>query len=234
MQPTKFDPPTNPYAPPLVSSAVSMPDTGPLRPFQTIWTHPRDTVRRIVKQDPALHVMLLACLAGVGETLDRASMRNAGDQMPLIAILGVACVIGPLGGLLSLWISSHLIRLSGTWIGGIALRDHIKTAIAWGSVPLVFALPLWIPQLLLFGSDMFTEEMPRLEAQPLLLIPFLLIGLLEIVLALWSVVIVCNTIAEVQGFRSAWRGLANIMLAGAVLLVPLLLFVVGIILLVRM
>jgi hypothetical protein len=148
-------------------------------------------------------------------------MRNAGDNMPMAAIIGVACVFGPLGGLLSLWIGSHLIRLSGKWIGGAGNREHIKTAIAWASVPTVFALPLWIPQILLFGSDMFTEETPRLDAQTMLLIPFFAMALMEIVLSVWAFVLLCNTIAEVQGFRSAWRGLGNIVLAGAVVVVPL-------------
>lgn len=196
-----------------------------LNPFITVWTSPRDTVRRIVADNPELHVILLACLAGVGETLDRASMRNAGDKMPIAVIIGIACVLGPLGGLLSLWISSHLLRWTGRWIGGTANREHLKTAIAWATVPAVFALPLWIPELLLFGSDLFTEETPRLDAQPLLWIPFIAIAVVEVVLGVWSFVILCHTVAEVQSFRSAWRGLGNVLLAGAVIIVPLFLIV---------
>jgi hypothetical protein len=202
-----------------------------LKPFRTIWTRPRDTVRRIIAVNPELHVVLLICLAGIGQTLDRASMRNAGDKMPMAAIIGVACVFGPLGGLFSLWVGSHLIRLSGNWIGGVGNREQIKTAIAWASVPSVFALPLWIPQIVLFGSDMFTAQTPRLDAQPNLWIPFLAITLAEIVLAVWAYVMLCNTIAEVQGFRSAWSGLGNIILAGAIIIVPLLAVVFGVVLL---
>lgn len=227
----------NPYATPLFSSEKSKAIAGEeflaeeLKPFRTIWTRPRDTVRRIITENPELHVVLLVCLAGIGQSLDRASMRNAGDNMPMAVIIGVACLFGPLGGLLSLWIGSHLIRLSGTWIGGAASREHIKTAIAWASVPAVFALPLWILQILLLGSEMFTEETPRLDAQPMLLILFLAIVLAEFILGVWGFVLLCKTIAEVQGFRSAWRGLGNIFLAGAVIIVPLVLIVFGVTLL---
>ena len=93
------------------------------------------------------------------------------------------------------------------------------------AVPAVFALPLWIPELLLFGSDMFTEATPRIDAQPILAIPYLAIGFVDIVLAIWGVVLLCNTVAEVQGYRSAWRGLWNIVLSGAVIVAPLLLMV---------
>jgi hypothetical protein len=199
-------------------------------PFGTIWVSPRETVRRIVAENPQLHVMLLTCLAGVGQALDRASMRNAGDKLPLAAIIAVACIIGPLAGLLGLWISSHLIRLTGSWIGGTGNRQHLKTAIAWSGVPAVFSLPLWIPQLLLFGSDLFTKETPRLDAYPILLIPLIAFSLTELALAIWSIVLLCHTIAEVQGFRSAWRGFSNLLLTGAIIVVPLILIIVLIVL----
>ena len=153
--------------------------------------------------------------------------------MSVATIVGIACVFGPIGGLVGLWIGSHLIRLSGSWIGGLGNREHIKTAMAWAYVPSVCALPLWIPQLLLFGSDMFTEATPRLEAQPSLLAPFLAILLAEMVLAIWAFVLLCNTVAEVQGYGSAWRGFGNLLLAVAIIIVPLMMVVFGLALVLR-
>ena len=227
--------PPNPYSAPLtvsqdpIAAEVEELGTGPFNPFLAIWTRPRRTVRRIVSEDPERHVVLLVCLAGIGETLDRASMRSAGETLQLSAIIGIAVVFGPLGGLLSLWIFSHVLRLTGAWIGGAGNREHIKTAIAWAYVPAVFVLPLWSPQLLLYGSEMFTDETPRLDAQPLLWVPIILIGLAEIVCAVWGFVLLCNTVAEVQGYRSARRGLGNIVLAALVVAVPLMILVVGLI-----
>ena len=218
----------NPYVAPRTGSvdahlaANAEFEAGELRPFRTIWTHPRLTVRRLVAHNPELYVVPLVCLAGIGETLDRASMRNAGDKSPLEVILGIAVVLGPLFGLLSLWIMSHLIRITGNWIGGTAPREHIRTAIAWASVPAVVALPLWIPQLALFGSEMFTKETPRLDAEPMLYIPLLAIIIIEMILGIWGFVLLCNTVAEVQGYRSACRGLGNLLLAGLLLVVPIL------------
>ena len=148
--------------------------------------------------------------------------------MPLAAVILVAMISGPAVGLFSLWVSSHLIRLAGNWLGGKGIRENIRAAIGWSSVPAVAALPLWIPQLLLFGSDMFTEETPQLDAQPMLIIPFLFIAFVEFVLGTWGFVLLCHTIAEVQGFRSAWRGLGNLMLAGAIVIVPLLVIAIAI------
>jgi hypothetical protein len=50
----------------------------------------------------------------------------------------------------------------------------------------------------------------------------------ELVLGVWTVVLMCNTVAEVQGYRSAWRGLGNMTLAGACIVVPITLIAVAI------
>ena len=218
----------NPYAPPQLTSleaATDAPDDAPelgLNPWLTIWTAPRATVRRIARVDPRRHVLLLTCLAGIGQSLDRASLRNLGDQYSLPTIFAIASDAGPLGGLFGLWLLSHLIRLTGHWIGGTGDRDLIKTAMAWASVPAVCSLVLWIPQIVLFGSDMFTAQTPRIDAQPGLLMAFYATALADVVLGIWSIVLLCNTIAEVQGFRSAWRGLLNLLLAGLTFVVGLL------------
>ena len=203
--------------PPTPAPAVET----PFKPFAEIWLHPRRTVRRLVETDPEKWVILLACLAGVGATLDRASSRNLGERIDWQLIVFGACLLGPLGGLLRLWLYSHLIRWTGTWIGGIPDRGPIRTAVAWSTVPAIVALPLWIPMLVFFGQESFTEETPRLDANPLLAIPLIGIGLVQIGLTIWMIVIISNAVAEVQGFRSAWKGFGNITLAALVVIVPI-------------
>jgi hypothetical protein len=229
--------PDNPYAVPQFVPEVSAPSDDHLEdkrfnPWVTVWVRPRSTVRTLVARNPELHVYLLAGLTGIGHTLDRASLRDAGDTLSFPAILAIACLFGPLGGLLTLWIGSHLLRISGQVIGGRGRAKALRTAIAWASVPRVFTLLLWIPLLGLFGSEMFTEEIPRLDAQPLLWLPFLGISLLSVVLGIWSFVLLCNTVAEVQGFHSAWSGLGNLILAALLFAVPLIAVVVGVALLI--
>ena len=186
-------------------------------PFLTIWRHPRETVRWIVAENPSLHVIWLACLAGVGDLLSRDFARDTGDRSTvaiIVAILG-ACIRGPVWGLLCLWIFSHLIRWTGGLIGGKATREHLKAAMAWALVPLVCGVPLWIP--LVVYSYIFSEDAPSAAAQPVLLVVALLaIFLVEVILAVWTIVLLCQTVAEVQGFRSGWRALANIVMAMSV------------------
>lgn len=185
-------------------------------PFLTIWLRPRETIRRIVKWNPNYCVIWLACLAGIAENLDTFSAGNAGDKYPSAMIIAIALVMGPLVGLVLLWINSLLIRWTGKWIGGTASRKTIRTALAWSCVPTAFALLLIIPKLLIAGPELFKASMPHLDSNPCLWIPFAVLDWIEVVLVVWSFVTLCHTVAEVQGYRSAWRGLGNFLLVGVV------------------
>ena len=218
----------NPYQTPdavtpdlRLESQDSLPDE--FKPFQTIWFHPRRTIRQLIATNPNYHVYTLVCIEGIGQSLDRASGNNSGDTISMLAILMIALVFGPIGGLFSLFFGSVLIRWAGKLQGGQATFQEIRTAMAWGAVPAVVSILIWGPDLLLFGSEMFTELTPRMDAQPSLWTIFFAFRAVEISLGVWSLFLICNTLAEVQGFRSAWRGFFNLILAGMIVLVPIIL-----------
>ena len=53
-----------------------------------------------------------------------------------------------------------------------------------------------------------------MAAQPVLLVAAsLAIFLVEGILAIWAIVLLCQTAAELQGFRSGWRALGNIFMS---------------------
>lgn len=209
---------------PLASASASTPaaeaaGVAPRHPWLTIWLRPRDTVRALVAFDPRHGVLLLAALGGIGEALDRASLRDMGDRIAVSWILLAGLLLGPLGGLVSLWVGGALLERTGHILGGHAPALHVRTALAWGSVPVVASLPLWGPKLLLFGAEMFTSETPQLEADPLLVISLLALAGLELALGAWAMVLVLKGVGEVHGF-SAWRALGAVALA-ALLVVAL-------------
>ena len=197
-------------------------------PFKAIWFNPRDTIRLIVNTNPELHVNLLIILAGIAESLDRASSKNAGDKISSGMLFLMICVIGPGMSLIGAWIYTHLIRIAGNWLGGRGVYDEIKASIGWSSVPTIVILLLWVPLLILFGKEMFTEEMPSVAGKPGLATALLAISLAQLVLGIWALVLLCNTIAEVQEYRSAWKALGNLILAGLIIIIPILVIAFGI------
>jgi len=194
-------------------------------PFLTIWLSPRETIRRIVEWNPGYCVLWLACLAGVGQVLDRSTIRDLGDKVPLAVLWVIVLVGGPLAGLLHLWISSLLLRWTGRWLGGVATLRQLIAAVAWSLTPQAFAQLLFIPSWLIAGRELFTKHTPHLDAHPGLLVMLTVLGAVETILGIWSVFTLCHTVAEVQGYRSAWRGLGNVLLSGLVVFAAVLVIV---------
>ena len=197
-----------------------------LNPWFSIWIRPRATIQQIIDSHPTRLVLVLAAVAGFAQFLDRAVMRNLGDRMEWPMIFALAAVAGSVMGIVGLYIGGALLRWTGGWLGGRASMEQVRAAIAWSSVPLIWALPLWIPELVLFGQDLFTSATPRLDANPPLAVALIGFGLVELVVGLWAIVVFLKCLGQVQGF-SAWRALGNALLAFLIfftaILVPILL-----------
>ncbi len=175
-----------------------------LVPWLSMWTMPRATIQQIVAENPTRFVLVLAAIAGFAQALDRARMRSIGDRLEWPMIFLIAAVGGPIVGIIGLYIGGALLRWTGNWIGGIASSENIRAAIAWSSVPIIWGLALWIPELALFGQELFTTETPKIDANPSL--AFLLFGFaaIEITIGIWTLVVFLKSLGQVQGF-SAWE-----------------------------
>jgi len=186
-----------------------------------MWTQPRATIQQIIEENPERHVLLLAALAGLTRTLDRAIEKNVGDNISFPLLLFLLVFLGPISGIVILYVSSTLIQWTGRWLNGDAPVQHIRAAIAWGNLPGVWGLLLWIPLLAFLGPELFSSEMSSLEDSLFLALMAAIIGFLQIIITIWSFVVLLKSLAQVQGF-SAWGALSNLILAGVVLLVPAL------------
>ena len=207
-------------------------ETTPMNPWFSMWLHPRRTIRRIVETNPDRLVLLLAAVGGIVEALINASSDSKGENMSLQAILLTSLIGGPLMGVIGLWLGGALLRWTGGWIGGQADSRRIRATLAWANVPLVWSLLLWIPALLLFGAELFAAATPILDASTMLSGLYMVFSFGIGIVSIWAFVVFLHALGEVQGF-SAWKALGNSILAGLVVLVPLLAIVGVMILIVR-
>lgn len=192
----------------------------PPNPWFSIWLRPRATIQQIIDSDPRRLVLVLAAAGGIVEALNRASAKSMGDNLGIPAIFLGAIVLGAISGILSLFIFGALIRWTGRWLGGTASHEQVRAAIAWSLVPYLWVSLMWIPELLLFGEEMFTTEMPRMDADPSLAFAFLGLLLVEFIGGVWALVVYMKCLGQVQGF-SAWKALGNFLLTVLVFVVPI-------------
>lgn len=192
----------------------------------TIWTRPRSTIRAFLESThPKRSIIPLAMGGGVVYAINMASSRNMGDQMPLYMILLISLLVGSISGIIALYVGSFILKITGTWLGGEGSFGDLQVAIARGiAAPTILAGLLWVPELLLFGSEMFTEYTPRLEGSLVLYILYLLLMLVEVILAVWSFVLSVKSIGEAHRF-SAVKAFWSWMLPGLILMGIVVLFV---------
>lgn len=179
-------------------------------PWVSIWIKPRETIRWIVDTDPTRQVILLAALGGIAQSL-RAEGISLGDNLSVLATFMTALIGGSISGIISLYIGGAILRWTGSWFEGQATTEEVRAAIAWSSVPTIWALLLQIPELILFGT-----VPSRIDASPILL--FLLSGftVVEITITIWTFIIFLKCIGEVHCF-SAWEALGAVIVPGLVL-----------------
>lgn len=198
-----------------VSSLAHQADAGawPKMPWLAIWVQPRTTIRAIVDSNAMRHVALLAALTGITNLLQQASNRNWGDTMSLLTIFLIVLVAGPVAGIISVYFSGAFLAWTGSWFDGKATAAEVRAAVAWSALPTIAAAVVWLPQLALYGDEMFSSVAPRIAANPWGILCF---TPLQIILALWAFVLLLKTLAEVHRF-STLKAFGAVVLPGLAL-----------------
>jgi hypothetical protein len=217
----------------MTESPIAAAPSIELNPWLSMWTQPRRTMRQILTPDPwepdAEHgVYLLFALGGVSNRLDRADYASLGDKLaqPWPVILALAVVSGIVFGLTVFPLYSFLVHWTGRWFGGKGSSKDVRAAMAWPNVIVSWGFLLWIPMLLLFGGEMFSQATPRIDGDLRLLVAKFLLSTAELVVAVWFTVVLFKSLSEAQGY-SVWRAIGNSLAAGLVLLAPLALLLLA-------
>ncbi len=189
-------------------------------PWLTMWYSPRKTIRQIVETDPQKQILFLSALLGISWALNQLSSRNAGDKLSFISVLIAAVIGGSIIGIILVYLMGALFHWTGKKFGGKAPVEHLRAAYAWSWIPNIWMLLIWLPVLLILGTDMFTSATPKIEATPILALILLGFTFANVVTGLLSFVFIISCISEVQQF-SNWRAFGSLMASVLILLVPL-------------
>jgi len=197
-----------------------------LNPWFSMWTKPRATIQQIVDSNSDRFILLLAAISGVSHMLSRAMGKNWGDKMELYYIIVFVAIIAPLAGILYLYLSSVIIQWTGKWLGGLASLENIRAAIAWSNVPIILSLVVWLFWIVLSGQKLFTAQIPEMNANPLMFFIYTGFTVMNVIIVVWSIVIMLKSLGQVQGF-STWKALGNVLISVMFLVIPvvLLLFI---------
>lgn len=183
--------------------------------LKKIWLEPTATLSYILQNCPQKNVLLFLVIGGILRVINRASMRDMGDDFSTITILGIALIVGGLFGWMSYYVYAWALSVTGKWLDGKTLPTTFRTILAWSLVPSICTLFLLVPEVIIFGDDLF-KSVPE-NHFPYFDTIFLSFAVAEFVLGIWTLVILVQGIKLVQEF-STGRAILNLLLPGLVLI----------------
>ena len=189
--------------------------------FIKIWTSPRKIFRYINDKHYDKYVVILLVLSGISRTFDQAAMKNMGDKISILGIIGFCIIGGGLLGWLTYYIYAALISWTGKWLNGEGNTDSILRIISYAMLPSVVALIFLIPQIAVYGNEMFKADGDIVSAGFISNIFVYLSLLLEITFGIWTLVLCVIGISEVQKF-SIGKSILNMLMPGLLLLAIIL------------
>jgi hypothetical protein len=190
-----------------------------------MWFSPRSTVRWLIAYRPGYLVHLLVAAAFFSDVISSAELNEWGDRQSLRLIVTIAAGMALLNMTLYLYVFVWIVKCTGRLLGGRATVTALRTALAWAAVPLFTSALLFIPQLLIFGVNLFRHEWPSKYSSAVIHFVVLL-SVIDFVLYLWSVVLLIAALSEAQRF-AWWKAAINYLLAIAAVVLPLVGLVLG-------
>ena len=190
-----------------------------MNPWFSIWTKPRATMRSILDSDPKQMNILLVALGGIGSLMSSAIEESAALGLSLPVLFISIVILGAVVGIISWYIISALIKLTGRWIGGAGDIVAIRSAAAWSNIPSIYLLAVSVVLMLIFGAELYSSSPDSASMTISMAYALMGVGVITMVIGIWAMVIYCKILGEAQGF-SAWKALLNSILAMLVIAIP--------------
>jgi signal peptidase I len=191
----------------------------PRSPWLSIWLRPGEAIEHVISAKSWLSVLLLAGLGGASSYFVAAAGYGALTALMDWRNLAVLTLVGFIAGVAGLFFNAFFFKLSGMLLGGHASQAHLRAALAWSLVPLVFGLAICLAAIIgLKLAGAVDSSQPAFHAID--------VGLTAItgVLWLWTVIITVGTVKRIQRF-GVWRAIANVaigwILGGVALAFPI-------------
>jgi Yip1 domain len=189
--------------------------------FSRIMIKPRETLRRILdagRDRMLIPLVALAAISGFVGDFDRASIDMLrGGRFPPALVIATLILASIAIALIVFYIVSWAVYGIGKLLEGTGTPSDIRSALAWGLAPLIWALLYRLPIVFFgprvamqMGSERFRIDPGLFRSGCLLGVVF---GIIELGMLAWCVAVTSNTIGEAHRF-SSWRGLATIVLVG--------------------
>jgi hypothetical protein len=193
--------------------------------FTKIWLSPREVFQFIIEYSYSKHTTVLVILASIARQFDRMALNNKGDESSLGFIILMCILSGVAFGWIYYQILASLVKWTGGWIGGKATdSESVFRVLAYASCPLALTLILLVPEISIFGIEVFKEEGNLYSNGIFSQITFFALLAIKVLLGIATLILTVIGISEVQQFGIG-KAILNILLPVLVFIIPITLIV---------
>ena len=157
--------------------------------------------RELAAQPVGIADYLLMAAQGIGNFLALYRTVDAGKHTSVAAIAANSCAYGAVLGVASLFLMAIIYRRLGARAGGKSTTSQVVHVLAYGSMPMVASLAIWLLTALLAGEDTFLET-PRPDLEGFLVLLLHVQFISYVLLLIWSVVLQVMGLSEIQGLAT--------------------------------
>jgi Yip1 domain len=166
--------------------------------LKDVWLRPRRVFRELASRPIGIVDYLLAAAQGVGNFLTLSRTQGAGAHSSAENILGNAFAYGAVAGVASLFLMALIYGRLGARAGGKATTHQVIHVLAYGGIPMVASLAIWVLTALLAGDAAFVET-PRADVEGFLVLLLHAQFVCYVLLLIWSIVLQVMGFSEIQG-----------------------------------
>ena len=144
---------------------------------------------------------LLAAAQGIGSFLALYRAEGAGAHHSVEEILANSFAYGAIAGVTSVFLMAVIYGRLAARAGGKSTTTQVIHVLAYGGVPMVASLAIWVLIALLAGEAAFVET-PRADVEGFLVLLLRVQFISYVLLLLWSVVLQVMGLSEIQGLAT--------------------------------
>jgi signal peptidase I len=170
-------------------------------PWISVWLKPRQTIERILGEQPRRNVLLLGSLGLMSGSVSQLLGLGVDSRIfdwRVVVGSAIACAIA---GLFSLYIAAFIFKWCGRLFRGRASAADLRTVVAWGATPGVLGLAVTV--LLVVGA--------RIGGTGNGAWILTLLRTIVMICGIWSAIVFALMFSRVEGF-GFWRTTAAVFL----------------------
>lgn len=186
-----------------------------LNPFFSIWLSTRRTIRYVLENKDLKYSLMVAALAGAPSGISAFGELSKNLELQWWFLLILIVLVGPIFGLIGLYVAAALYTWVGKWFGGNGKFKEMLQAIGVAMIANFWMTPFWILSTIFVRNDIFVMDM--ISGMSIgAIIWFLVSSLVSATFSIWMIVIQSKAIGEVHQF-SSWKGFATLIIPSLVI-----------------